>query len=193
MDSRHDKYVTIVSGLPRSGTSMMMRMISEGGIPPLIDNVRKADEDNPEGYYEFEPVKQTKKDASWLTRAPGRVVKMVYRLLYDLPAGYQYRVVFMRRKLEEVIKSQEVMLERKGRTGGDMSDEKLIGIFRDEIAKCDEWVRKQPHFSMMSVDYNEMVRNPEPLVTQLNAFLGGGLDCGRMLAVVNPELYRQRK
>lgn len=193
MASPHDAYVTIVAGLPRSGTSMMMRMLSEGGIPPLIDNIRKADEDNPEGYYEFEPVKQTKKDSAWLAQAPGRVVKMVYRLLYDLPAGHQYRVLFMRRKLEEVIKSQEVMLERKGKAGGDMSDEKLIGIFRDEIARCDEWIRKQPHFSMLHVDYNEMVKSPEPLVEQLNRFLGGALDCGKMLAVVDPQLYRQRK
>jgi hypothetical protein len=193
MPSPHDAYVTIVSGLPRSGTSMMMRMLSEGGIPPLIDNIRKADEDNPEGYYEFEPVKQTKKDSTWLSQARGRVVKMVYRLLYDLPPGYEYRVIFMRRKLEEVIKSQEVMLERKGKAGGDMSDEKLIGIFRDEIAKCDAWVRKQPHFSMLYVDYNEMVKQPEPLVEQLDRFLGGALERGKMLAVVNPQLYRQRK
>ena len=193
MASAHDSYVTIVSGLPRSGTSMMMRMLSEGGIPPLIDNIRKADQDNPEGYYEFEPVKQTKKDASWLNQAPGKVVKMVYRLLYDLPPGYEYRVVFMRRKLEEVIKSQEVMLERKGKPGGDMSDERLIGMFRDEIARCDEWVKQQPHFFMLSVDYNEMVKNPEPLVDQLNAFLGGSLNRAKMLAVVNPQLYRQRR
>lgn len=193
MASPHDSYVTIVSGLPRSGTSMMMRMLSEGGLPPLIDNVRKADEDNPEGYYEFEPVKQTKKDAAWLQHAGGKVVKMVYRLLYDLPAGHQYRVLFMRRRLEEVIKSQEVMLERKGKTGGDMSDEKLIGIFRDEIAKCDEWVKKQPHFSMLMVDYNEIVQSPEPCVDRIHAFLGGGLDRDRMLAVVNPKLYRQRR
>jgi hypothetical protein len=193
MASPHDGFVTIVSGLPRSGTSMMMRMLSEGGLPPLIDNIRKADEDNPEGYYEFEPVKQTKKDASWLKDAAGKVVKMVYRLLYDLPPGDRYRVVFMRRKLEEVIKSQEVMLERKGKGGGDMTDEKLIGIFRDEIAKCDAWVKQQPHFSMLFVDYNEMVKSPEPLVDQVNAFLGGSLDRARMLAVVNPQLYRQRR
>ena len=78
--------IVIVSGLPRSGTSMMMRMLDAGGLPALTDNIRTADEDNPRGYYEFEPVKKTKEDASWLERAPGKVVKMVYRLLYDLPA-----------------------------------------------------------------------------------------------------------
>ncbi|MBI5864071.1 MAG: sulfotransferase domain-containing protein [Planctomycetes bacterium] len=193
MPSPTDSFLTIVSGLPRSGTSMMMRMLAEGGVPPLIDNIRKADEDNPEGYYEFEPVKQTKKDASWLSGANGKVVKMVYRLLYDLPAGREYRVVFMRRKLEEVIKSQEVMLERKGRAGGDMSDDKLIALFRDEIARCEDWLKKQPHFRFMVVDYNEMVKDPAPLVEKLNEFLGGALDKQKMLAVVNPNLYRQRK
>ncbi|GMU81363.1 MAG: sulfotransferase family protein [Phycisphaerales bacterium] len=193
MASVHDSYVTIVSGLPRSGTSMMMRMISEGGIPPLIDNIRKADEDNPEGYYEFEPVKQTKKDASWLQQAPGKVVKMVYRLLYDLPAGYKYRVIFMRRRLEEVIKSQEVMLERKGKTGGDMSDEKLIGLFRDEINRCLTWMRGNSAFAFVEVDYNEMIASPDPLVVRLNEFLGGSMDTAKMRAVVNPTLYRQRK
>ena len=193
MASPHDAFVTIVSGLPRSGTSMMMRMISDGGIAPLIDNIRKADADNPEGYYEFEPVKQTKKDASWLGQAGGKVVKMVYRLLYDLPGGYQYRVIFMRRKLEEVIKSQEVMLERKGKAGGDMSDEKLIGLFRDEINKCLTWLRGNPAFAFIEVDYNEMVSSPGPLVARLNEFLGGSLDTAKMNAVVDPKLYRQRK
>ena len=193
MPSAHDEYVTIVSGLPRSGTSMMMRMLAQGGIPPLVDNLRVADEDNPEGYYEFEPVKQTKKDASWLKTAPGKVVKMVYRLLYDLPAGYRYRVIFMRRKLEEVIRSQEVMLERKGKGGGDMSDEKLIGLFRDEIAKCESWLKSQGHVSFLYVDYNELLKSPEGPVAGINNFLGGTLDTPKMLAVVNPNLYRQRR
>lgn len=186
-------YLTIVSGLPRSGTSMMMRMLAEGGIPPLIDNVRKADEDNPEGYYEFEPVKRTKQDASWLRQAPGMVVKMVYRLLYDLPATHEYRVVFMRRRLEEVIKSQEVMLERKGAKGGDLSDEKLIELFRDELAACEDWLKKQANFRFQYVDYNQMVRDPGPQIESINRFLDGTLDTTRMMAVVNPSLYRQRK
>ena len=105
------RFVTIVSGLPRSGTSMMMQAIAAGGIPALTDGFRAADVDNPRGYYEFEPVKKTREDASWLDRAGGKVVKMVYRLLYDLPAeGYEYRVVFMRRDIREVLASQKKML-----------------------------------------------------------------------------------
>src|SRR5574337_153211 len=108
MSATKDDVITIVSGLPRSGTSMMMQMLHRGGIPAVTDEIRSADEDNPKGYYEFEPVKKTKEDASWLARAGGKVVKMVYRLLYDLPGDYAYHVVFMRRNLREVIASQNV-------------------------------------------------------------------------------------
>lgn len=186
-------YLTIVSGLPRSGTSMMMRMLDTGGLPALIDNVRVADEDNPGGYYEFEPVKKTREDASWLRSSAGKVVKMVYRLLYDLPAGHSYRVIMMRRKLDEVIKSQEVMLERSGKAGGKLSDEKLKQMFADELAKVEKWMDERPHFKYIEIDYNEMVSDPVPLAARLNAFLDGGLDEQAMAGVVNPSLYRQRK
>lgn len=184
-------YVTIVSGLPRSGTSMMMKMLSEGGIPPLIDNIRVADDDNPNGYYEFEPVKKTKQDASWLKQAPGMVVKMVYRLLYDLPAGFSYRVVFMKRKLEEVIKSQEVMLERHGKAGG-ASDAEIIELFKSELARCDAWIGERSNFQVLYMDYNELMSNPQPAVQALDAFLGN-MNTNAMLGVVDPKLYRQRK
>src|SRR5437868_1127771 len=107
------QFLTIVSGLPRSGTSMMMRMLEAGGMPVLTDKVRSADEDNPNGYFEFEAVKRTKQDASWLDDSGGRAVKMVYRLLYDLPVNRNYRVLFMRRNLKEVLASQREMLRRK--------------------------------------------------------------------------------
>lgn len=186
-------YVTIVSGLPRSGTSMAMRILSEGGITPLIDEIRKADEDNPRGYYEFEPVKQTKKDASWLRKAPGMVVKMVYRLLYDLPGDYQYRVVFMKRRLEEVIASQNVMLDRLGKAGGGLSDDQLMPTFRKEIEKVETWLASQPNFKTLYVDYNQVLADGSGPVHAINDFLGGDLDTKKMLAVVDPKLYRQRK
>jgi len=185
-------YLTIVSGLPRSGTSMMMRMIEAGGIAALIDNIRKADDDNPQGYYEFEPVKKTKQDPSWVSGAAGRVVKMVYRLLYDLPEGYNYRVIFMRRRLDEVIKSQEVMLERSGKSGGALPDEKLKEMFRAEMTRCETWMRERPNFEHVNIDYNEMLAEPAGLVAKLNEFLGGDLNTQAMCAVIDPSLYRQR-
>ena len=191
-DSDRD-FVTIVAGLPRSGTSMAMRIIDQGGIPALIDEIRKADEDNPRGYYEFEPVKKTKKDASWLETAPGKVVKMVYRLLYDLPDHYQYRIVFMKRRLEEVIASQNVMLDRKGKAGGSLSDEQLLATFRKEIEKIEQWLAEQPNFKTLYVMYNEVLEDAGPKVAAINKFLGGNLDTEKMLAVVDKSLYRQRK
>ncbi len=107
--------IIIVSGLPRSGTSLMMQMLDRGGIPVVTDQVRVADDDNPRGYYEFEAVKRTKQDSSWLTGARGRAVKLVSSLLYDLPPTERYRVLFMQRELEEVLESQEKMLARLGR------------------------------------------------------------------------------
>ncbi len=193
MAANNDEVVTIVSGLPRSGTSMMMQMIDKGGIPALTDHVRRADEDNPKGYYEFEPVKRTKQDPSWLERARGKVVKMVYRLLYDLPEGYHYRVVFMRRKLEEVIASQNKMLERLGKQGGGLSDEKLVEVYRAEIDKCNKWLAEQPNFEVLYVNYNEVINDPVPQVSRLNEFLGGHMNTQAMLEVVDPQLYRQKR
>lgn len=184
-------FVTIVSGLPRSGTSMMMRMLEAGGLPVLIDNIRVADHDNPRGYYEFEPVKQTKRDASWVPGAEGKVVKMVYRLLYDLPLDREYRVVFMRRNLEEVLRSQQKMLAKDNRQD-DIADAEMSAIFRAELARFDAWIAKQPAFKYVDVNYNEMLLNPAPIVSQIDTFLGGNLDQEAMCAVVDPSLYRNR-
>lgn len=186
-------FVTIVSGLPRSGTSMMMRMLEAGGLPVLVDNLRAADDDNPRGYYEFEPVKKTKEDPSWLREAPGKVVKMVYRLLYDLPADYSYRVVFMRRKLEEVLASQQVMLSRMGKAGGALEDEQAAALFRSQLTKYEQWVARQPNFAVLDVSYNDLLESPAEPARQINAFLGGTLDEAAMRQVVEPQLYRNRR
>lgn len=186
-------FVTVVSGLPRSGTSMMMRMLDAGGLPALTDELRAADEDNPRGYYEYEPVKQTKQDSSWVANAVGKVVKMVHLLLLDLPDDYEYRVVFMRRHLAEVIASQDVMLARKGKAGPGLPPEKLMSMFEQQIGKVHAHLENQPNFRYLDVSYNDMLVEPEPRVAALNDFLGGGLDTPAMLAVVDPQLYRQRR
>ena len=192
MDAISD-FIVIVAGLPRSGTSMMMQMIDSGGkFPALTDNLRKADADNPLGYYEFEAVKQTREDPSWLNSAAGRVVKMVYRLLYDLPADRQYRLVFMRREIDEVLASQNKMLERIGQPGAERSDESMAQLFQQELRRFDEWVQKQQCFSLLSVNYRDVVRCPLMEAERISAFLGGGLDTKAMASVVDPSLYRQR-
>lgn len=119
----HIDFITVVSGLPRSGTSMMMQILEAGSMPILTDYIRKSDEDNPQGYYEFEPVKKNKDDPSWVSDGTGKAVKMVYRLLYDLPKDFEYRVIFMRRIIDEVLISQAKMLKRNAKKGTDISDE----------------------------------------------------------------------
>ena len=185
-------FITIVSGLPRSGTSMMMQAIEAGGIPALTDNIRKKDEDNPKGYYEFEPVKKTKDDPSWVPGAQGKVVKMVYVLLYDLPEEYEYRVIFMRRNIDEVLVSQKAMLERSGKQGAKISDEKLAELFKTQLEKLDYWIAAQKNFSVLSVDYRDMITSPKAQCERINNFLGGVLDIDASVAAVDPSLYRKR-
>jgi LPS sulfotransferase NodH len=193
MSSVVDTFVTIVSGLPRSGTSMMMRMLESGGIPVMTDGIREADDDNPGGYYEFEIVKQSDKEHEWLPQAGGKAVKMIYRLLYNLPATHQYRVLFMRRKIEEVLASQKKMLERNGKAGDNsITDEQMAAMFRSQLAKFEKWVAEQPNFQLIDVNYNAMLADPVSEIAKINEFLGGGLNTEAMAQVVNPKLYRNR-
>lgn len=188
--------ITIVSGLPRSGTSMMMRILTAGGIPPLVDGVRCADTDNPHGYFEYEPVKHTREDPEWLEQADGRAVKMVYKLLYDLPLDRPYQVVFMQRALKEVIASQDAMLARLGGVasgaGRPAAMHDLVGTFAAEIARFKAWVKTQPLFRVHYVNYNNLLAEPAPILAALNAFLGGGMDATALAAAIDPTLYRQR-
>jgi hypothetical protein len=185
-------FTTIVSGLPRSGTSLMMRMLEAGGIPALTDRLRAADPDNPRGYYEFEPVKRTKHDASWLAGARGRAAKMVHLLLYDLPpAGGPYRIIFMRRRLTEVIASQTAMLQRTGKQGSSLPAERLMQIYDEQVRKVLAWLRSQPAFRVLEVDYNALLAAPEPGLAAIAEFLDLP-DTTPMRAVIEPSLYRQR-
>jgi len=185
-------FITIVSGLPRSGTSMMMQAVEAGGIPALADHIRVKDEDNPKGYYEFEPVKKTKDDPSWVPGARGKVVKMVYSLLYDLPEAYEYRVIFMRRNMDEVLASQKKMLERSGKEGANVSDEKLAELFAAQLAKFDSWVAARNNIVLLSIDYKDMVASPKSQCEKISEFLGGVLDTDAAAAAVDPSLYRNR-
>jgi hypothetical protein len=192
MPAATSEYLTIVSGLPRSGTSMMMRMLQLGGLPVLTDEQRIADADNPNGYYEFEAVKRTAEDPSWLEGSEGTAVKMVYRLLYDLPRDRQYRVLFMRRNLDEVLASQQVMLNRHG-VQDDVSHDQMLKLFRAEIDSFYQWVSKQSHIDLIDVDYNRVLSDPRRELQRVNEFLGGSLNVDQMSDGVDESLYRNRK
>lgn len=189
-----EKEIVIVSGLPRSGTSMMMKMLEAGGIVALIDGVREADEDNPKGYYEFERVKKLPEDTEWMPEAVGKVVKMVFTLLHDLPAaesGYTYKVVFMRREIQEILDSQRKMLERSGRAV-DVDDEEMRESFEFLLQRTLDWLPGQPQFAVEYVWYNDVMKDAAPVIEKLNTFLGGSLDTQAMNAVVDQSLYRNR-
>lgn len=186
-------FITVVSGLPRSGTSMMMKMLDAGGIPPIIDNIRTADEDNPKGYYEFERVKALDKgDTAWVPDAVGKSVKVISALLRHLPADFEYRVVFMRRRLEESIESQKKMLIRRGEDPDKISDAEVLALLQKHLDMVDNWLGKQPNVRTLDVPYHEMIANPIDGANRLNEFLGGDLDARAMAQVVDENLYRNR-
>lgn len=185
-------WITIVSGLPRSGTSLMMQLLEAGGVPVLKDGLREADPDNPRGYYEFERVKQIAHDQTWLIDARGKAVKMVSALLLQLPDAYTYKVIFMRRKIEEVLASQKTMLKRTGKPTDAISDDKMAALFGKHLSQVEKWLGEQPNVQAMYVSYNDLIADPLKEIERINQFLASELDTGKMASVVDRTLYRQR-
>lgn len=183
--------VTIVSGLPRSGTSMMMRMLAAGGLDALTDNIRGADVDNPRGYFELEKAKAIERDSSWLPATRGKVFKMVSMLLFDLPPTEAYKVVFMERDIVEVLVSQHKMLKRLGRAPGN-PDPKLATSFRTHLAKLDAWLQSRQDIEMLRVDYGAVIGDPRKQAKRVAAFLDCRLDVDAMVQAVDSSLYRNR-
>ena len=190
---KYGEPIVIVSGLPRSGTSMMMKMLDAGGLSILTDSIRQADIDNPKGYYEYERVKNLEKetDKSYVREARGKVLKVISFLLKDLPDDNFYRVVFMRRHLDEVISSQNKMLDRRGESAIE-DRETMAEAYRNHLAAVKILVRKRPNLEMLEFRYDEAVKNPKEAARSVNAFLGGALDERAMAAVIDGELYRNR-
>ncbi len=188
----HQNMITVVSGLPRSGTSMMMKMLEAGGVPVLTDNIRTADEDNIKGYYEDERVKQLEENNRWVGEAEGKAVKVISFLLKQLPAEYQYRVVFMQRRIPEVLASQKKMMERRGEQMDDVPDEVMEKVYERHLDEVYQWLDQQPNIGVLYVSYNDALQDPEPHAEEITEFLGLDLDIEKMIQIVDPTLYRQR-
>lgn len=191
---RYGHPIYVVSGLPRSGTSMMMKMLAAGGIEVWTDRAREADIDNPEGYFELERIKNLEKDSekAWLYEARSKVVKVISHLLGELPPVHFYRVIFMQRNLDEVIASQNKMLERVGKQG-DRGDEELVRrTFETHLWRTKYWMKQQKHFDFIPVEYAQVIQDPESCARSLRDFLGRDLDLQEMAQAVNPSLYRNR-
>jgi hypothetical protein len=182
--------IIVVSGLPRSGTSLMMQLIHAGGVPALVDHIRAPDTDNPRGYYEFERVKKIRGDAAWLPEARGKVVKMVSQLLYDLPATEGYRIVFMERDMGEVLDSQEKMLIRLGRPVAPRAE--MARAFEMHLNRLHRWLADQPNFTVLRTRYADVVAHPPEEVARVSHFLGGQLNIEAACSVVDPSLYRNK-
>ncbi len=194
---RRRKYgdeIVVVSGLPRSGTSMMMRMLDAAGLSILTDNERTADADNPKGYYEHERVKdlESETDKSWVGEARGQVLKVISHLLKDLPEEHFYKVIFMRRDLDEVVASQNKMLERR-EEDNPLDDVQTKQFFLRHLVQVQFLVRDRPNFQMIEVRYKDALDDPAAFVGIVDDFLERGLDTGSMAAVVDQQLYRNRK
>lgn len=185
--------IVVVSGLPRSGTSLMMSMLEAGGLELLTDGVRRADPDNPTGYFEFERVKGLEYgDQAWLEDAEGKAVKVISALLEHLPPGREYKVIFMNRRLAEVIASQDKMLARRGQPSSAEDQDRISELLQKHLLRVHGWLSAQSNIHVLDVDYNELLEDPTPQIEQVNGFLGGSLSLERMAGVVRTDLYRNR-
>ena len=184
--------IAIVSGLPRSGTSLMMQMLVAGGMTPLADGERVADTDNPRGYLEWERIKQLPNDPECIAEAEGKVVKVISKLLLALPAGHEYRVIFMQRPLSEVLASQDQMLRRRGTFKEGVDPAMISTAFQKHLREVDSWLADKLYVKTMRVPYHAVLTQPQEIANQLPGFLGIDLNVGAMTQQVDASLYRNR-
>ena len=171
---------------------MMMKMLEAGGLKTVIDGFREADEDNPKGYYELEAVKRTKQDPSWVKDAQGKVVKVISQLLQDLPSTERYKVIFMRRHLDEVLLSQQKMLVRRDEED-EAADGDMKEMFASHVEEVEGWMRAADHLDVLFVSYNRMQSDSDKQIERVLKFLEADLDGEKMATIIDPALYRQRK
>ncbi len=188
------KFITVVSGLPRSGTSMMMKMLDCGGMPVLTDNLRKPDRDNPKGYYEFERVKELQQDNSWLETARGKAVKIVSPILQHLrlDKNLRYKIIFMLRDIEEILASQRKMADRLVQGLDSIKDNILRQNYSRHLEEIQAWLEKKEGIEVMYVNYRDALTDPFSTAADICRFLDIRLDTRRMAHAADTSLYRQR-
>jgi hypothetical protein len=184
--------ITIVSGLPRSGTSLMMQMLAAGGLPILSDGERKSDTDNPRGYLEWERIKQLPKDPGCIAEAEGKVVKVISQLLLSLPDGHEYRVIFMQRPLPEVLKSQDEMLSRRGSAAASGDNSAVERAFQGHLTRVDKWLAGKENIGVLRMQYHRVVDEPHAAAGEIASFLEAPLKIEVMAQQVDATLYRNR-
>ncbi len=186
--------IVVVSGLPRSGTSLMMQMLHSGGLEPLTDEIRKADNDNPKGYYEFERVKNLPDgDTLWIDDAKGKVVKIISTLLIYLPKKYDYKIIFMRREIPEIIASQAKMIINRGTQDADDDEELTKKMFVEHVAGVEKWIDSNANVDCLMVPFSDLFVKPMEHIDQIIKFTGVDLNKKAMQRQIDPKLYRNRE
>ncbi len=191
---KYGKPIIVVSGLPRSGTSMIMKMLTEGGIETVSDGIRTSDIHNPKGYYELEKIKELDKgeDKSWLTGLRGKGVKIVSNFLKDLPGSNNYKVIFIERNLLEIIASQNKMLADRGEPAEPANNERMLRNFEGHLLKTKKLLKDKSWFNVLYIDHGEAIKNPYEQAKRIARFLGKDLNKEKMAGIVDPDLYRNR-
>jgi hypothetical protein len=189
---KRENVITIVSGLPRSGTSLMMQMLAAGGLPVLSDGERQADADNPRGYFEWERIKLLLQQPNCIAEAEGKVVKVITQLLFALPAAHEYRIIFMQRPLAEVVASQAEMIRRRGTIGAPLPPASLIAGLGAHLSQVDAWLKDKANISVHRVEHHDVLRDPLRISESIQQFLKSSLDVAAMSQQIDTSLYRQR-
>lgn len=184
--------IIIVSGLPRSGTSMMMQIMDNGGYDVLTDKLREADNNNPKGYYEYEPVKKLMVDKSWLPEAKGKTIKIIAQLLPFLPSNFDYKIIFMQREMSEVLQSQQIMLGKEKDVKSRAFPTGLNDAFQKQLKKVEAWIDSQPNVQQLNINYSNVIANPEEEIDNIISFIGKEGDKDAMMKVIDKDLYRNR-
>ncbi len=193
-EEKSGKTFVLVSGLPRSGTSLMMQMLEAGGLAAMTDKLRTPDVDNPRGYYEWEAIKQIAKKPELLDdpAVEGRAIKCISMLLPALPAKHQYKVIFMLRPIAEVVASQRAMTARLGTKGAALDPAQLERGLRAHREEMRKWAATMPHIEWLEIQYPELVHAPARAIAQLVGFLGPERlpNEKAMAAAIDPALHR---
>jgi hypothetical protein len=184
--------ITVVSGLPRSGTSLMMQMLAAGGLLVLTDGERQADADNPRGYYEWQRIKLLPQQPNCMREAEGKVVKVISQLLFALPSAHVYRIIFMQRPLAEVVASQSEMIRRRGTTGAALAPAALIAGLQAHLNQVNAWLRDKTNLSVYRVEHHKVLHDPLHVSESIQKFLQFPLDVLAMSRQIDESLYRQR-
>lgn len=182
----------IVSGLERSGTSMMMQMLAAGEIPVAYTDSRKADMHNPRGYFELEGgkiINSLMKGIFPMEMYKGKFIKITAYGLSYLPTECTYKIIYMERNLEEVLDSMEKMSQII-----DQNREETKQSFMKLNEKVKKEITSKNNIAVLFVNYNEMLKDPQPNIEKICQFIGPyEYNREKMISVVDTHLYRQRR